>query len=209
MSLFSGALCVATGLGLFVAGKGVSWLLLNAAGGGSVLVQVSEQYGTDLNAALFTGSYGVTPTTSWWWQAIAGPHSGTPFDLLATAGTALLTIAACQSLAMLLDGRAWILAPLSAPGSMPLSVYSAHVILLEITRPWVLANPMLGGDAIGPPGVEFAVHASVFIGFALVWKLAIGAHGPLEAGIASIIRSASPVPGPGRGPGQRPAKNLG
>src|SRR5699024_8650398 len=64
--------------------------------------------------------------TSWWWLAIAGPHSGTPFDLLATAGTALMTIGACQAAAVLLGRRSWVLAPLSAPGSMPLSVYSAR-----------------------------------------------------------------------------------
>lgn len=197
MSLF------AAGLGLFLIGRGISWLLLNVAGGGPVLVRVSELYGTDLNAALFTGSYGVTPTTSWWWLAIAGPHSGTPFDLLSTAGTALLTIVICQALALLLGRRTWLLAPLTAPGSMPLSVYSAHVVLLEITRPcrpWVTANPMLGGQAMTAETVEFGVHALVFIGFGVVWKLAIGAHGPLEAGIAAVIRSASPVPGSVPGP---------
>lgn len=188
MSLF------AAGLGLFLVGKGVSWLLLNVAGAGPALVRVSELHGTDLNAALFTGSYGVTPTTSWWWLAIAGPHSGTPFDLLSTAGTALLTIVACQSLAILLGRKTWVLAPLTAPGSMPLSVYSAHVILLQITRPWAEANPMLGGQAMTPQSVEFILHALVFIGFALLWKLAIGAHGPLEAGVAAVIRSASPIP---------------
>ncbi|SMX86164.1 MULTISPECIES: heparan-alpha-glucosaminide N-acetyltransferase domain-containing protein [Brevibacterium] len=191
MSLF------AAGLGLFLVGKGVSWLLINVAGGGPGLVRVSQLYGTDLNAALFTGSYGVTPTTSWWWLAIAGPHSGTPFDLLSTAGTALVTIVGCQSLAMLLGRQTWLLAPLTAPGSMPLSVYSAHVVLLEITRRWIEANPMLGGEAMTPPTVEFGLHALVFVGFALMWKLAIGAHGPLEAGVAAIIRSASPVPAPG------------
>ncbi|MDN6133221.1 heparan-alpha-glucosaminide N-acetyltransferase domain-containing protein [Brevibacterium sp.] len=190
MSLFM------TGLGLFFVGQGVSWILLNVAGGGAALVRVSELYGTDLSAALFTGSYGVTPTTSWWWLAIAGPHSGTPFDLLSTAGTALLTIVVCQSLALLLGRRTWVLAPLTAPGSMPLSVYSAHVVLLEITRPWIEANPMLGGEAMSPQTVEFGLHALVFIVFALVWKSAIGAHGPLEAGIAAVIRSASPVPEP-------------
>ncbi|MDN5660145.1 MAG: hypothetical protein L0G72_05215, partial [Brevibacterium aurantiacum] len=87
-------------------------------------------------------------------------------------------------------------APLTAPGSMPLSVYSAHVILLEITRPWVEANPMLGGEAMTPQAVEFGLHALAFIGFALMWKLAIGSHGPLEAGVAAVIRSASPVQGP-------------
>src|SRR5699024_375509 len=125
------------GLGLFVLGRGASWLLLNVFGGGAELVDVSEYFGTDLTAALFTGSYGVPPTTPWWLLAIAGPHAETPSDLRATAGTALMTIGACQAAAVLLGRRSWVLAPLSAPGSMPLSVYSAHVVFLEITRPMI------------------------------------------------------------------------
>src|SRR5690606_30572719 len=61
-----------------------SWLLLEtggltelrAAGVGSHPVS-----GQPLDAALQTGMYGTTPTTSWWWLAVVTPHSGTPFDM--------------------------------------------------------------------------------------------------------------------------------
>ena len=189
------------GLGLFVVGRGVSWILLNVFGGDAALVAVSEMWGTDLTAALFTGSYGVTPATSWWWLAIAGPHSGTPFDLLSTGGTAVMTIAVCQATAVLLGRRSWLLAPLSAPGSMPLSVYSAHVVLLEITRRQIVGNPMEVSATPGEQTFEFVIHALTFVLLPLLWKLAISSRGPLEGGIAGIIRAASPGP-------KRPASDL-
>jgi uncharacterized membrane protein len=189
------------GLGLFVVGRGVSWILLNVFGGDAALVAVSEMWGTDLTAALFTGSYGVTPATSWWWLAIAGPHSGTPFDLLSTGGTAVMTIAVCQATAVLLSRRSWLLAPLSAPGSMPLSVYSAHVVLLEITRRQIVGNPMEVSATPGEQTLEFVIHALTFVLLPLLWKLAISSRGPLEGGIAGIIRAASPGP-------KRPASDL-
>ena len=189
------------GLGLFVVGRGVSWILLNVFGVDAALVAVSEMCGTDLTAALFTGSYGVTPATSWWWLAIAGPHSGTPFDLLSTGGTAVMTIAVCQATAVLLGRRSWLLAPLSAPGSMPLSVYSAHVVLLEITRRQIVGNPMEVSATPGEQTLEFVIHALTFVLLPLLWKLAISSRGPLEGGIAGIIRAASPGP-------KRPASDL-
>ena len=192
------------GLGLFVVGRGVSWILLNVFGGDAALVAVSEMWGTDLTAALFTGSYGVTPATSWWWLAIAGPHSGTPFDLLSTGGTAVMTIAVCQATAVLLGRRSWLLAPLSAPGSMPLSVYSAHVVLLEITRRQIVGNPMEVSATPGEQTLEFVIHALTFVLLPLLWKLAISSRGPLEGGIAGIIRAASP--GPKRPASDRPGR---
>ncbi|MGC2942455.1 MULTISPECIES: heparan-alpha-glucosaminide N-acetyltransferase domain-containing protein [unclassified Brevibacterium] len=182
----------ACGLSLFIAGRGVSWLMLNVFGGDAALVEVSQMWGTDLTAALFTGSYGVTPATSWWWLAIAGPHSGTPFDLLSTGGTAVMTIVACQAAAELLGRRSWVLAPLSAPGSMPLSVYSAHVVLLEITRLALVAEPWNGPGTVAEQTTEFAVHALTFIAIPLLWKMFVNPRGPFEGGIEAIIRAASP-----------------
>ena len=184
----------ALGLSLFVAGRGASWLLLNVFGGDGALVQDAQMWGIDLTAALFTGSYGVTPATSWWWLAIAGPHSGTPFDLLSTGGTAVMTIAVCQAVAALLGRRSWALAPLSAPGSMPLSVYSAHVVMLEITRPVLVGDPLNGSGTVAEQTTEYLVHALTFVLIPLLWKMSVSSRGPLEGGIAAIIRAASPSP---------------
>ncbi|RAD02609.1 hypothetical protein DN549_33390, partial [Burkholderia multivorans] len=133
----------------FLIGRGASWLLLNVAGGLQELEAVAAASGADLTAALYVNSYGVTPPDSWWRLAIAGPHSATPFDLISTAGTSLAAIAVCQAAAILLGRRSWLLAPLSAPGSMPLTVYAAHVILVEITHPYFQPAPMVeSGDPV-------------------------------------------------------------
>lgn len=179
------------GLGLFILGRGTSWILLNVFGGDAALVQDSQMWGIDLSAALFTGSYGVTPATSWWWLAIAGPHSGTPFDLLSTGGTAVMTIAACQAAAVLLGRRSWALAPLSAPGSMPLSVYAAHVVLIEITRPQIVGDPVEGAATVAEQTTEYSIHALVFVLVPLLWKMCVNSRGPLEGGIAALIRASS------------------
>ncbi|WP_210602630.1 heparan-alpha-glucosaminide N-acetyltransferase domain-containing protein [Brevibacterium oceani] len=185
------------GLSLFVVGRGSSWLLLNVFGGDAALVEDSQMWGIDLTAALFTGSYGVTSATSWWWLAIAGPHSATPFDLLSTAGTAVMTIVACQAATVLLGRRSWALAPLSAPGSMPLSVYAAHVVLIEITRPAIVNDPTEGAGTVAEQSTEYLVHALTFVLMPLLWKMFVGQRGPLEGGIAAVIRSASPGSGTG------------
>ncbi|KZE22781.1 MULTISPECIES: heparan-alpha-glucosaminide N-acetyltransferase domain-containing protein [Brevibacterium] len=180
------------GVALFLIGRGASWLLLNVAGGLQELEAVAAASGADLTAALYVNSYGVTPPDSWWWLAIAGPHSATPFDLISTAGTSLAAIAVCQAAAILLGRRSWLLAPLSAPGSMPLTVYAAHVILVEITHPYFQPAPMVeSGDPVKLT-TEYAIHAVSFIVFAIVWKLFVSPRGPLEGVIASLVKAVSP-----------------
>lgn len=180
------------GVALVALGRGTSWLLLNVAGGRQELEAVANASGADLNAALYINSYGVTPPDSWWWLTIAGPHSATPFDLISTAGTSLAAIAVCQAAAVLLGRRAWLLAPLSAPGSMPLTVYAAHVALVEITHPIFQPAPMVeAGDPVKLT-TEYAIHAVGFIVFAIVWKLFVSPRGPLEGVIAKLVKAVSP-----------------
>ncbi|PMC96731.1 hypothetical protein CJ199_16520, partial [Brevibacterium paucivorans] len=64
-----------------------------------------------------------------------------------------------------------LLLPLTAPGSMALTAYSLHVVLLEMTA----------GMA---PTQEYVAHALVLIGIAVVWKALISRRGPLETAIA-------------------------
>ncbi|RBP67868.1 uncharacterized protein DUF1624 [Brevibacterium sanguinis] len=184
---------IAAGGAMILVGTGASWLLLGPAGGEAILVEDAQRQGIDLGAALHTGSFGVTATTSWWWLAIAGPHSGTPFDLLFTSGTSVVTIAACQMLAGLLGRSAWVLAPVSAPGSMPLTVYSAHVVLIELTHPLIGQNPAIG-SLLMRETAEYALHALGFAVLAIVWKLTVSSHGPLESGISVLIRAWAPKP---------------
>ena len=82
---------------LAVGTKLLSGLLLGPAGGFErlTLPVSSVLAGRDLATVLQTGTYGTTPSTSWWWLAVSAPHSGTPLDLLHTTGTALAVIGGC------------------------------------------------------------------------------------------------------------------
>ena len=80
-----------------------------------------------LDALLTHGLHGTTPTDSWWWLATVAPHSGTPFDLAQTTGSALAVLGAC--LVLTRAGRdVW--AVVFGAGSMTLSLYSLHVLMM-------------------------------------------------------------------------------
>ncbi|HKG49809.1 MAG TPA: heparan-alpha-glucosaminide N-acetyltransferase domain-containing protein [Actinomycetales bacterium] len=83
--------------------------------------------------------HGAPPTTTWWWQAVVSPHSGTPFDLAQTIGSALAVVGLSLFLVQLtprwrgaggLVGRGALTA-LAATGSTTLSLYSLHVVIMS------------------------------------------------------------------------------
>ncbi|GAA4284995.1 heparan-alpha-glucosaminide N-acetyltransferase domain-containing protein [Brevibacterium daeguense] len=181
-SAAAAAIAVLIGLGTAVLSKAVSSLLLTAGGRGALEAVIGPVAPFDrgsLEEALHTGSYGVTPNDSWWWLAIAGPHSATPFDLLHTSGVAVAVIGACTLAAMVLGRRSAALSPLSAPGSMPLTIYAGHIVFLEFT-------------ALSPfsAGVDLITHIVFAIVFAIVWKLTVSPRGPLEGLVSSAVSSA-------------------
>ena len=85
-----------------------------------------EGWQGDLATTLAKGLYGVTPTDSGWWLAVRAPHTGTTFDLLMTAGSALAVLGVC-----LVVGRRAprVLGVLFGAGAMTLTLYSLHVTL--------------------------------------------------------------------------------
>ena len=188
------------GLGTAVLAKAVSSLLLTAGGRSALeatLGPVPAGEPGSLEHTLTTGSYGITPPDSWWWLATAGPHSATPFDLLHTAGLAAAVLGVCSLAAIVLGERAWLLAPLSAPGSMPLSVYTGHVVFLEISRLAPIRSL-----------VELMIHVGLAVIFALLWRGFASPRGPLEWPVSSAVRAVQrrvlgdsrPTPGDTRDP---------
>lgn len=107
-------------------------------------------------------------------------HSSSLVDVVATAGIAAAVIGLCL---LLVDGRGprtlAVVAPLAAVGSMPLSVYALHLVVL------VVADP--------PSGVWtwcwFAVGSVVF---AVVWRRFAG-RGPLER-LTARLTGMVPLP---------------
>lgn len=161
-----------------VAAKSLSALLLGPAGGLELLTaQPAPVAGRTLPALLQTGLYGTTPTETWWWLAIAAPHSGTPLDLLHTAGTATAVIGGCLLVVAVLRGRwRWGLLPVAAAGSMTLTLYSAHVFALA-------ASPQ-------DPSIDFwLLNVVLALVLATAWQLG-GRRGPLES-VASRASSAA------------------
>ena len=174
---------VGVGASLAVAAKACSALLLGPGGGLAHLSVPSSSpiADRDLLVALSTGTYGTTPTTSWWWLAVAGPHTGTPLDLLHTTGTALLVIGACLLLTAGLarHGRAVVL-PVAAAGSMTLTLYTCHVVVLA---------SMHDVDVGWAPSQLWATHAVAALVVATLWQLT-GWRGPLEGMAADASRAA-------------------
>lgn len=156
------------GASLAILTKAVSWTLLHPLGGLDRIVgsPVAER-------RLSTSLGGTTPTTSWWWLAVSGPHSGTPLDLLHTIGTALAVLGACL---LLVRVAAPLLTPLTAAGGMTLTLYTLHVVALGT----------VGYDA--DDAALLIVHVIVALTIALAWR-SYYRRGPLEAAVSATERS--------------------
>ncbi len=161
------------GLALAVGAWTTSALLLGPGGGLVRLAELGAAPGTP-----WWTFHGTVPTASPWFLAVAEPHSGTPLDLLHTSGTALVVLGA----ALLLPAVATrSLVPVAAFGSMPLSVYTGHVLALA-------AAP---GDA---PAL-LAAHVLVGVALATAWRLAAG-RGPLEGALSAAAGGAAGLVAP-------------
>jgi len=110
------------------------------------------------------------------WASIA-PHSNSPFELMGNVGVALAVIGLC-----LLAARPsrWAF-PLLAFGSMSLTMYTAHILVIAAV-----------GDAIvwKPSNVALVAMTLALMAAATVWRVAVGA-GPLERGLTRISVAAA------------------
>ncbi len=125
------------------------------------------------------GRFGVPPTTTWWWQAVASPHTATPFDLAHTIGCALAVL----GLALLLTRAAGprvpraLVAVLAATGSTTLTLYAVHVVALAAR--------------VGPADrhLLLAVHVLLAVTGATAWRR-WHRRGPLEHLVARVASAA-------------------
>ena len=158
-----------TGAALVVAAQTISWFLLDVLGGRADLEAVASRSMTsgELAEVMGVGWTGTTPTDTGWWLATLAPHSTTPLDLAFTIGLGLVVLGLC-----ILVGRTTtaLLRPLAAAGSMTLTLYSLHLLLLS----W----SVMPGDGTG-----LLIQTVLVVAFALVWSR-YHARGPLEELVA-------------------------
>jgi uncharacterized membrane protein len=169
------AALAAIGAATALAAWGTAWLVLHRLGGLARLrADAPDAVPFDtmsVDQALVRGTFGTTPSTSWWWLTVAAPHSSTPLDLLHTTGSAMLVIGLC-----LLAARAAprALGALFAAGTMTLSLYSLHLVALALDL-----GPTDGTAAL------FWWHVAVAALLAMLWRATVG-RGPLEAFTGSV-----------------------
>ena len=148
------------------------WVLILQAGGYDQLLAHTPALDEELIDDIINfGPDPALPTTTWWWLAIAGPYTNTPLALLLGLGSAIAVLGLFLLLAR--GAGNWLL-PLSAMGSMTLTVYSAH--LLGLSAQLHYDQPMW-----------FLIHMGVALVFALIWHKVFG-QGPLERVVAGIVR---------------------
>jgi uncharacterized membrane protein YeiB len=160
----------AAGAALVVLAAAASRLLLGPFGGYDRIGETLRRPpGVSVEELVDAGRFGNVPTTTPWWLATDAPHTTTPLDLLGTAGSALLVL----GLLLLVARRVpQLLAPLAAAGSMPLTLYTAHVVVLGTTE-------------TDDPVRYYLLQVAVGLLAALVWRRLVG-RGPLEAAIAAV-----------------------
>lgn len=107
----------------------LSDLLLYFAGGLNALGNTVEGSAFPLEPLLYVRSLAERQGETWWWLAVSTPHSGSPLDLLGTAGSAVAAIGA-----LLLLARAFqpAVLPLAVIGRVPLTLYVGHVGVLAL-----------------------------------------------------------------------------
>ncbi len=170
-------LLVVVGVGSALTAWGVSRLLIDVSGARSALESTyAAAYpieAVELDWVLVHGLYGTTSTESWWWLTVVAPHSGTPFDLAQTVGSAVALIGLCLLATRL---RPRLFAVLFGAGAMTLTLYTAHVVMLT-PQVWPPDEPS-----------HYATHVLVVLGVGALFALA-RRRGPLET--ATALASAA------------------
>ncbi|QRZ61551.1 heparan-alpha-glucosaminide N-acetyltransferase domain-containing protein [Rothia sp. ZJ932] len=119
----------------------------------------------------------LVPTILAVWIA-SEPHAGGTLEIMGSGGLALVVVSVCLMVAARLR---WLALPIVALGTMPLTVYSLHVLSVFIM--------------VGPGGVVrvpwfFWTTAGVFLLFSVCW-FAFFAHGPLERVVRYAVQKVT------------------
>lgn len=164
------------------------WLV--AAGAALALVG----YGTDAATGAGEAAEAASFSGAVW---TARPHSTGLLEVIGSGGFALAALGAC-----LLACRTivrWIALPLRAVGAMPLTAYTAQLVVWAVTASVALGDT---GDLRGFRALEpFWPLTIATIVSCTAWALLVG-RGPLEAAVDRISRWLVRDPWPARPPGR-------
>lgn len=163
-----------TGAGLAVIGYGGSWLALYLVPGA--------------RAAVSAAAGGGPPASAWWsdavgeefasgypaWLLVAVPHSQTTWSIVGNTGVALAVLAVCCLTVQLTKDHPRLLAPLAAVGSISLTAYVAHIVVIHFLG----ADNLEDLDGWAPLQVFLAFTVAAML-FALLWTHYFR-RGPLE-----------------------------
>ncbi|MGR6963816.1 heparan-alpha-glucosaminide N-acetyltransferase domain-containing protein [Geodermatophilus sp. URMC 61] len=159
------------GVALAAASQVASRVLLYPLGGLDRLIASSDLHGD--RAAIATQLLWDPPdTSSWWYLALPAPHAHTTLDVTNVLGSAMAVLGAALLLTRIRAlGR--LLGPIRAAGTMTLTLYSAHILLiaLGVFEDWEIAQYLL------------LVVSSIV--FAVLWSR-VRTQGPLEKLVATI-----------------------
>ncbi|MFP7707577.1 heparan-alpha-glucosaminide N-acetyltransferase domain-containing protein [Trueperella sp. LYQ141] len=107
------------------------------------------------------------PDPTWADYLHGSPHSNTITEVIGNLGVTMAVLGLCLLIGFLARS---VLLPVRALGSMSLTAYSLHVLLIGF----------LPAEMMGFSAAEFLVVGGLVLGFALAWKLFGIARGPLE-----------------------------
>jgi hypothetical protein len=179
------AALLASGTALAVSASFAAVLLLSRYGGLEAIWLTqpgSELTVLETQQLLTIGGDGTTPADTWWWLAVDRPRTGTPPDLIGTAGTVLallgmLLLAAQVTLPVARGLIAAVLAPLAAAGSMTLTFYTLHILFINSDH-----NDF-------DPALSFLLQVVGVLLVGLGWRATAG-RGPMEAMLAALANQA-------------------
>ena len=154
----------------------VGW---RSAGVDERLAATSTRHGTPLHRRFnqpYEKAGGTVPATDWAWLLVTAPHSGTFMDVYGAGGVAIALLGLCLIVTDALGRARWLVYPLIAVGSLSLTTYVGHILLI-----WLDENDMLDGTPLS--FLSEWLSLSVLLGsliFATLWHRLVKRRGPLE-----------------------------
>jgi uncharacterized membrane protein YeiB len=161
---------LAGGVALAAAAQLVSWVLLYPLGDMGRLLSLEDLDG-DRTEAMIELLWDPVQGSSWSYLALASPHAHTQLDLVNSTGSALAVLGLALLLTRLPAAQR-VLAPVQAAGTMSLTLYSAHILVLAtgVLEDWET--------------VQYLVLVAGCLAFAVLWRRRHD-QGPLEKLVAT------------------------